>query len=380
MLLIKNARVYTPDPIGIKDILVVNGKIVLIEDKIDFNLPHCTTWDAEGSIVSPGFIDQHIHITGAGGKHGFGSMTPEIQCSDLVKVGSTTVVGLLGTDGATRNIKSLYAKTRALESEGLSAFMFTGFYGLDPTYITGALQDDMMFVEPVLGCKVAITDVRSDYPTDLELLRLLRQVKVGGMLASKKGILHLHLGNLSSKMDILFRLVKVHEFPIGHISPTHVGRTKALFEEAIKFALMGGSIDITTGASQYTKPYLSVLYALENGVSSDLLTFSSDGNAGLDKLDEQGNLIGFRRAPIDQNYLQFVALVKEAKLPLEIALKLITSNPAKNLGLKHKGRIHVGADADFCVLDDQLTLQTVIAKGAIMMEKGVVLKKGNFEA
>jgi len=379
MLLIKNAATYSPAYLGVKDILIVNGKIVAIEDTLDLSDSLCKKWDAQGKIVTPGFIDQHIHITGAGGKHGFGSMTPEINCSDLVKCGSTTVVGLLGTDGATRSIKSLFAKTRALESEGLTAYMYTGFYGLEPTYITGSLQDDMMFIAPVLGCKVAISDIRSDYPTDLELVRLLRQIKVGGMLASKKGILHLHLGALTSKMDCLFRLVNEYEFPISAISPTHVGRTKDLFEEAIKFAALGGSIDLTTGASKYTEPYMSVLHALEKGISLDQITFSSDGNAGLDKLDAQGNLIGFRRAVIDQNYLQFKALVQQGGVPTEQALKVITSSPAKNLGLKNKGVIAVGTDADFCCLDEDLVLQDVIAGGKLMMENEEVLVKGHFE-
>jgi beta-aspartyl-dipeptidase (metallo-type) len=379
MLLIKNAFTYAPNFLGKKDIFIVHGKIAAIENVIDLPSLKCQVWDAQGKIITPGFIDQHIHITGAGGKHGFGSMTPEIACSELVQTGSTTVVGLLGTDGATRSIKSLFAKTKALTSEGLSAYMFTGFYGLEPTFITNSLQDDMMFIEPVLGCKVAISDIRSDYPTDLELVRLLRQVLVGGMLANKKGVLHLHLGNLDCKMDCLFRLVNDYQFPISHISPTHVGRTKALFEEAIQFALLGGSIDITTGASKYAEPYQSVLYALDKGVSDDLLTFSSDGNAGLDKLDENKKLIGFRKAPINQNYLQFRELSNTGGLPIEVALKPITINPARNLGLKNKGIIAVGADADFCALTEDLTLTDVIARGQIMMEDSEVKVKGHFE-
>ena len=124
---------------------------------------------------------------------------------------------------------------------------------------------------------------------------------------------------------------------------------------------------------------MSVLYALEKGISLDQITFSSDGNAGLDKLDAQGNLIGFRRADFDQNYLQFKALVQQGGVPTEQALKVITSSPAKNLGLKNKGIIAVGADADFCCLDGDLVLQDVIAGGKLMMEKEEVLVKGHFE-
>lgn len=379
MLLIKNAQVYAPQPLGRKDILVAAGKILAIADLIQNPDNLYQVWDAKGKIVCSGFIDQHIHIIGAGGKHGFGSMTPEIKLSELIACGSTTVVGLLGTDGASRSIKSLYAKTKALESEGISAYMFTGYYGLDPVHITESVQEDMIFIEPVLGCKIAITDIRSSYPTDLDLLRLLRQVKVGGMLANKKGILHLHLGALKTKMDILFRLVEEHEFPIAHISPTHVARTKELFDHAIAFAKLGGMIDITTGASKYTEPYKAVLYALEQGASMDKMTFSTDGNAGLDKLDEKGNLIGFRRAPIDQNYLQVKALIQNSSVKIEDAIKLITCNPATNLGLKNKGYIKLGYDADFCCLDADFNLTEVFAKGKQMMSDTAVIAKGHFE-
>jgi beta-aspartyl-dipeptidase (metallo-type) len=180
-------------------------------------------------------------------------------------------------------------------------------------------------------------------------------------------------------MDILFKLVEEHEFPISHISPTHVGRTKALFEQAIAFAKLGGMIDITTGASKYTDPYKAVLYALENGVSIDKMTFSSDGNAGLDKLDENGKLIGFRKAPIDQNYLQVKQLIETKEVSIEDAIKLITLNPANNLGLKNKGVIEINADADLCCLDKDFILTDVFAKGKLMMENKEVIVKGNFE-
>lgn len=49
--------------------------------------------------------------------------------SELVENGITTVVGLLGTDGITRSVDNLYAKTRVLCEEGVSAYMLTGAYG-----------------------------------------------------------------------------------------------------------------------------------------------------------------------------------------------------------------------------------------------------------
>ena len=379
MLLIKNTNLYSPTFLGKKDILISNGKIVAIEDEITKHNVFSEVWDAQGLTTTPGFIDQHIHVIGAGGKHGFASMTPQLHLGELIKCGTTSVVGLLGTDGSTRSIKTLYSKIQALNQEGISAYMYTGYYGLDKVYLMNSLQEDMIYIDCVLGCKIAISDIRSSYPSALELLRLLRNVRVGGMLSGKKGILHLHLGALSSKMDLLFEIVENYEFPIEHISPTHVGRTKDLFEQAIIFAKMGGMIDITTGASKYTDAYKSVLYAIENNVSIENITFSSDGNAGLDKLDNNNNLVGFKSAPFDKNLEEVINLHKLGGVAFEDSLKLITSNPAKNLGLKSKGQIKNNFDADICFFDSDLKLSSVIANGKFMMKDGDLVVKGSFE-
>ncbi|WP_274474848.1 beta-aspartyl-peptidase [Mangrovimonas aestuarii] len=379
LTLIKNADLYTPESLGNQDILISGEKIIAVSDNLDGCREFAKVLDFSGKIVTPGLIDQHIHITGAGGKNGFSSMTPEVTLSELISCGTTTVVGLLGTDGTARNIRSLFSKAKALEQEGISAYMFCGYYGVDSVTITDSIQGDMIFVDNVLGCKIAISDVRSSYPTSRELLRKLREVRVGGFIGNKKGILHIHLGNLNTKMDILFDLVETYQFPIEHISPTHVGRTKELFDQAIEFAKLGGIIDITTGASKYTDPYKSVQYALERGVSIDKMSFSSDGHAGLSVFDNKGRQIGVKKAPIDQNLEQVIHLIKLGGVKIGDAFRLITTNPATNLGLKNKGRIAVGCDADLCAFNTEFELKDVFARGQQMMSDSKILVKGNFE-
>mgnify|MGYP003633744427 CR=1 FL=1 len=368
---------YAPQALGQKDLLIGGGKILAIEDQIDSNKAF-TVWDAQGKTMTPGLVDQHIHIIGAGGKHGFSSMTPEISMTDLISCGSTTVVGLLGTDGSTRGIKTLYAKAKSLEMEGVTAYMYTGYFGLEPMHITSNVQDEMIFIDKVLGCKIAISDVRSSYPTDLELLHLLRQVRVGGMIAKKKGILHIHLGALNSKIDTLLRIVKDHEFPIENISPTHMARTKDLIDQGIVFAKMGGMIDISTGGTNYIEPYKAIQYALDQGAGIDYLTFSSDGNAGLDKKDANGKLIGFKRASFQLNLEQAVKLIQDG-LSTSDAFKIVSSNPAKNLGLSQKGEIEIGRDADFCFFDESFQLTEVFSGGKQMMDEGKVIAKNSFD-
>ena len=330
-------------------------------------------------MVTPGFIDQHIHISGAGGKDGFSSRTPDVDLKQLISCGSTTVMGLLGTDGTSRSLKSLFSKVKALKQQGISAYMLCGYYGVESPTLTDDIQSDMIFIDPVLGCKIAISDIRSSYPTALELLRKLRDVRVAGSLSNKKGILHVHLGDLDTKLDVLFDLVKKYQFPIEHISPTHVARTKALFDQAIEFGKLGGMIDITTGASKYTEPHKAVLYALEQGLSIDKITFSTDGHAGLTNFDENGQPIGAKIAQVDKNLEEVVKLIKTG-FPMEEALKLITTNPATNLGLKNKGQIAVGFDADLCCFDADYNLIDVFALGQQMMIESKLTMKKVFES
>ena len=94
--------------------------------------------------------------------------------SELVENGITTVVGLLGTDGITRSVDNLYAKTRVLCEEGVSAYMLTGAYGYPSPTITGETDRDIVFVNEILGVKLAISDHRAPNVTGDQLVLPLK--------------------------------------------------------------------------------------------------------------------------------------------------------------------------------------------------------------
>ncbi|GIR50277.1 MAG: hypothetical protein CM15mP59_0190 [Flavobacteriaceae bacterium] len=118
-------------------------------------------------------------------------------------------------------------------------------------------------------------------------------------------------------MDQLFELVEKYNFPIQHISPTHVARTKDLFDQAINFALLGGIIDITTGASKYTEPHFeAVIKGIDSGVKIGNMTFSTDGHAGLSVFDKRKSNWN-KKAPVDANLKQFTLLIKNGGLSIK---------------------------------------------------------------
>ena len=61
--IIRNVKVYKPEFIGIKDVLLMGDKIAAIEDRIDIDLNGLVDIkeiDGSGKILVPGFIDCHF--------------------------------------------------------------------------------------------------------------------------------------------------------------------------------------------------------------------------------------------------------------------------------------------------------------------------------
>lgn len=373
--LIKNARTYDK----VCDIMIVGNKIAAIDTKIDLSGVKHSTIDMQGRLITSGLIDIHVHTIGGGGQTGFFSLAPEVKVSSLVACGTTTVVGMLGTDGFVKQLPQLYAKTMSLRQNGLSAYMLTGFYGLPTPTITDSITEDLIYIDPIVGCKIAICDDRSSFPTEQELLRIINSVRLGGFTSAKGGVMHVHLGALADGMDLLLDIAKKYPTLVSYISPTHTIRTERLFNQAIEFAKMGGMMDISTGGTKFTDPYKGVLYALERGVDIGSMTFSSDGNAGVRKIDASKGIDTYTLAPLHLNLEQTVKLITEGGLPERDAFKLVTENAAKTMKLKSKGKIEVGYDADFCVFDSSYKLTDVLSQGNVMMAEGIIVKQGNFE-
>lgn len=380
MLLIKNALVYAPSYLGKKDILVCGESIECIADEIE-NIPvSCQVIDAKGQRVVPGLIDQHVHITGGGGEGSFHTRTPELQMSEMINGGITTVVGLLGTDGITRSVENLYAKTMALNEEGVTAYMLTGAYGYPGPTITGEPDRDIVFVEKVLGTKLAISDHRAPNVTVDELIQLASKTRVAGMFSGKLGMVVLHMGDAKEALDPVFEALEKTAIPTGIFRPTHVNRNPFLLEQAYKFLGAGGYIDLTCGMTGEDTPAECIAEIINRKLPTDHVTISSDGHGSWSKYAEDGSLLEIGVSGIDSLLRELKYMVKEQGAALEEALPYMTSNVASAIGLAgKKGSICEQADADMLFLDENMNPDMVIARGKVMMQDGKILCKGTYE-
>ena len=283
----------------------------------------------------PGFIDSHEHILGGGGEGGFHTRTPEASLGDLIRNGITTVVGCIGTDGVGRDMTALLAKAHALDNAGIAA-----------------------------------------------------DARVAGMLSGKAGIVNVHLGDSERRLDLIRRVIHETEIPASQFLPTHVNRNEALFEECLDFAAEGGTIDFTGNEDidyweticDEVRVCRGIRRLLERGISSDRFTISSDGQGSMPVFNAQGEYQGIGIGKASCLLKEVRECVQKEDIPLETAIKGITCNPASILKLDRKGRIKAGFDADICLLEEgTLKLNTVIAKGQVMVKDGEQKVFGTFE-
>ena len=377
MYLLKNVLVYAPEKIGVRDLLIVGGNIAAMAENLTVSMPGLETIDAKGFLVTPGLIDQHIHVTGGGGEGGPVSRVPEVPLSSLVASGTTTIVGVSGTDSVTRPISALLAKVRALKAEGISGWIYTSNYALPPSLLSKTIRDDIFLVPEVLGVKIAHSDHRCSFPTIDEMMRILSDIRVGGMISGKMGILHIHMGDLPGGIQTFNEIID-RGIPAKHLRPTHCSRNERLFKECLVFAKeRGGVVDFTSGGGSFA-PTTEIIKIAIKEAGLDNITLSTDGGGSMPRFNAAGDMVGLGTGSPAGNLDALRDMVKNG-LALETVLPLITTNPARHLELKGKGQIEAGMDADLCVFTEDMNLCNVMAKGKFLMRNKEILVKGTFE-
>lgn len=386
--LIRNIDVYEPHYIGRMDILICNEKIIKIAASI--NPPEgfeTKVIDGREFKAVPGFVDQHVHISGGGGEGGPVTRTPDIRLSELTTAGITTAIGLLGTDGVTRSMEALLSKAKSLEEEGITTYIYTGCYTLPFSTLTGSVQSDLILIDEVIGVgEIAISDHRCSYPSLNDLKTLAGHTRVGGLLSKKAGIVHIHLGEGPEGINSIMEIVRTTEIPAKQFMPTHINRIGHLIEQGMEFIKMGGFVDLTSSIyrTEGRPDCMSIgdtlkLY-IEKGIPLDHVCASSDANGSMPVFDENENLVSIDVGRANVLFKDIRSAIKDNIVSLEQGLGLITVNPSKALKLyPRKGTIREESDADIVLLDSNLSIHTVIARGQVMVMNYEAVKKGFFE-
>jgi len=363
-----DGEILSPDPQGRGSVLLIDGRVAAVGvlspsdvhrgvDALGLDLE---ILEARGLLLVPGLIDPHEHLLGPSGEEGFSSRGPEIFCVELVQGAITTVVGTLGTDNTMRTPVELLAKVKALEEEGLTAFMYSGGYTIPPATLTGSLRNDLLFIDEVVGAgEIAVSDARALSPTARELASVAIETRVGGMLARKAGVTHVHLGAGGARVQPLVEALESFQVEPAALYPTHITRSRELLRDAIALAHRGCFVDIDT--TEEDLPRSLAAYRDGNG-RFEQLTVSTDAGGS---------------SPV--TLLRQLAAARTAGWTFEQLLPLVTANPARVLGLSGKGRLAPGCDGDVVALD-RVALEPVhvVARGKVLMRGTEIVQRPDF--
>jgi beta-aspartyl-dipeptidase (metallo-type) len=387
LTLIKGGYVYAPEKLGEKDILIGGSQILAIgEDIIPPAGIETDIVNATGMIVTPGYIDSHMHLLGGGGSLGPDSRSHEVDVSTLAKAGVTTVVGTLGIDTVSFSLKHLLMTANALDKRGISTLIYTGGYQLPAVTLMDSLLSDLSLINKVVGVKIALFDVLSSHPSKETIKELATKVWLGGRLGGKAGLIHAHLGDTDGNTKEIADMLVYMGLPASMLVTTHINRTKKVLDMSIEAGLAGASMDITAlytpdNFLPETIPPVKALRALLDAkIPLSSITMSSDGNASQPIKNENGEVERIMLTPANAVAIEIAKAVTRENMGLEEILPLVTTNAAKRLRIDDKkGNIEVGKDADILLLDQKIEVDTMYSKGKLMLKKKIPMEVGYYE-
>ena len=373
-MILTNAQVVLPD--GIRTDLAVevrDGKIAGIthpdavsEDRVDLG----------GLYLAPGFIDLHVH--GGDGRDTMDGTADAFRAiCDFHATGGTTSL-LLTT--VTAPLEQLFAVLSAVQKAITALPQMAGVH-LEGPFLSkvkcGAQREDFLRIpDPRVTEKLLeFTDILKrvtlapEIDGALNLIEALTKARVSvsgghsdawdeqaraGWERGMRSVTHVFNCMSSARHRDAYRVAGLLEFALAeptihceliadghHVSPTLM---KMLYRAkgADGVALV---TDATAGAGLATGAHFRM--ADTKCVVRDGACFLADGSA----------LAGSAARMIDL----VRTMINKVGLPIHEAIRMATSNPAREIGLKAKGRIEVGADADFVVLShDVKVVRTII--------------------
>lgn len=383
LTVLHDAHVFGPEDLGVNDVLIAGERVVALAPGLDVGGLPVTSIDAGGRRVVPGLVDGHLHIVGGGGNEGYASRIPELWVGELALAGITTVAAPPGLDMVGKNLEGILAKAYALQSEGVTAYVYAGGFQRPFRTLTGSLLHDVFTVEKIVGVKVALGEPKASRFADHELVEIATQLHWLAGATGKACLLHAHLGQSADPAEQLLHAMHESGAPASRFQATHCNYTTDALEAGRLVAAAGGFADFNPiltpefGHPRAIPAAKAVLQTLDAGVDSSLVTMTTDGNASVPILREDGSRGTYEKS-LGWLWDTVVELVSSG-LELPQALSFVTTNPARALRLPRKGSVRVGADADLLVLGPDLTIDHVFARGNHLLEDGRPLVTSMYE-
>ena len=358
-------------------VYVEDGKII---DVTAQEQPYAEEYDATGRYVSPGFIDMHTH--GGNGNPFEGSVDEIVDgCDFHLRHGTTTICPTISAApfaSMAQSVRNVQAAMRDARVRGtiLGAHLEGPYLSQkqtgaqSPDFITEPIEDDYLPLLREYGDAIA----RWSYaPENDHEERFAKALQAYGVVASA-GHTDAIYDDLLRAMEHGCRLITHLYSCTSTITRDHGFRRLGVIETAYLCDDM--DVEIICDGKHLPPELIRLIYKIKGADKIALVTdsLSLAGTAqthgfmqstefiiedGVCKLMDRSAFAG-SIATADR--LVRVA-VQEAGIPLPEAVKMITATPARIMHLPQKGHIARGMDADLVILDDDVRVCDVFARG-----------------
>ncbi len=387
MIRISNGLVIEGGRIEKKNVYVENGKITDVTEEL---LPADTVVDADGRYVSPGFIDTHVH-GGGGADFMDGGVEPmKVAARTHLMNGTTSIAPTsLACPHGDLVTAILDYKKLSLESGKNGMPNFIGMHLEGPNFApsqAGAQPPEYIYpprkneYEEILAVAEGCIAKWSFAPELEGSLEFCERIAKAGILPS--------VAHTDATYDHVLAAYEhgarcLTHFYSGMSTITRVGGYRVPGVVEAGYLLDDMWIEVI-GDGSHIPPILLKMIVKNRGTDRMLLVTDSMRGAGmpegpsiLGRLNGGQECIiedGIAKMPDRTCFAGSVATTdrlvrtfyKNGIVSLPMAVELASAKPAASLGIKGKGKISEGYDADILLFDDNINVSFVMVGGEIV--------------
>lgn len=379
-------RAFTPTEEIQDAVAVIEGtKIVTVARREEVRLPcGVKKIEARGKTLVPGFVDVHIH--GGGGHDVMEATTDALNAiaTMAARHGTTSLVATTVTASEETTLRSLDGIARAIGAARLTGpsrepraeiigihfegpFISRARRGVHPAEWIAAPSGALL--EKFLGAAQGTAKILTLAPELPGALELIAAARKAGVVVS--------LGHTDANYDQARAAIEAGASHAAHVfnamrpfSHRDSGVLGAVLGSAnVTAELIADGVHVDAGAMRMLlaakTPARTILVSDATAATGmpdgtyRLGTFEVKVSGGVCRSAE-GKLAG-STLTLDRALRNIVSL----GVPLADAVRMVTSNPARLLGLEaRKGSLAAGADADLVLLDADLNVAGVMTRGA----------------
>ncbi len=390
-LKIFNGKILTPHRIIAEGTIVVTGSAITSVSEKNVEVEGAVEIDAKGKYIVPGFIDIHVH---GGGGFDFmdGTETAFLKIAELhAKYGTTSMLPttlsasreeLLNTLAAyeTANPKNTNgAQFLGLHLEG-PYFAMSQRGAQDPRYIRD--PDPEEYKEVLERCSsIKRWSAAPELKGAIEFGRYMKSKGVLPAIAHTDAIYEDVLPAFENGFTLMTHLYSA----MSGVTRKNAYRYAGVIESA--FIIDDMDVEIIADGIHLPPPLLQLVYKIKGADRTALITDAMraagmpPGESILGSIHNGLKVIvenGVAKLPDRSSFAGSVAtadrlvrtLVLMAGIPLLDVVKMITSTPARIMGVADKkGSLVAGKDADIVIFDQDITIEKTIVQGRIIYSR-----------